>query len=92
MRKGFEIDQIEPLENYPTVLIFATGYGTSPIGSLIESRFNADKRSDVKLFYGVRNLDNMAYQDRIKDWEASGVKRVPILSQPHGIMNFYRTV
>ncbi|PRQ25553.1 hypothetical protein RchiOBHm_Chr6g0284911 [Rosa chinensis] len=62
MGKGFEIDQIEPLENYPTVLIFATGYGTSPIGSLIESGFNADKRSDVKLFYGIRNLDNMAYQ------------------------------
>ncbi|PRQ48815.1 putative peptidase S8 propeptide/proteinase inhibitor I9 [Rosa chinensis] len=28
----------------------------------MEQGFNADKRSDVKLFYGVRNLDNMAYQ------------------------------
>lgn len=27
MGKGFEIDQIEPPENYPTVLIFATGSG-----------------------------------------------------------------
>lgn len=34
----------------------------SPIRSLIESGFNADKRSDVKLFYGARNLDRMAYQ------------------------------
>ncbi|PRQ40235.1 putative sulfhydrogenase [Rosa chinensis] len=83
MGKGFEIDQIEPPENYPTVLIFATGSGISPIRSLIESGFNADKRSDVKLFYGARNLDRMAYQDRFKDWEASGVKIVPVLSQPH---------
>ncbi|KAL6193321.1 hypothetical protein ACLB2K_034405 [Fragaria x ananassa] len=81
MGKGFEIDQIPP-ENYPTVLIFATGSGISPIRSLIESGFNADKRSDVKLFYGARNLDRMAYQDRFKDWEASGVNIVPVLSQP----------
>ncbi|XP_061995211.1 fruit protein pKIWI502 [Rosa rugosa] len=83
MGKGFEIDRIEPPENYPTVLIFATGSGISPIRSLIESGFNADKRSDVKVFYGARNLDRMAYQDRFKDWEASGVKIVPVLSQPH---------
>jgi NAD(P)H-flavin reductase len=25
----------------------------------------------------------MAYQDRFKDWEASGVEVVPVLSQPH---------
>lgn len=83
MGKGFEIDQIDPPENYPTVLIFATGSGISPIRSLIESGFNADKRSDVKLFYGARNLDRMAYQERFKDWEATGVKIVPVLSQPH---------
>ncbi|BBG94512.1 hypothetical protein Prudu_002818 [Prunus dulcis] len=34
----------------------------SPIRSLIESGFSADTRSDVKLFYGARNLDRMAYQ------------------------------
>ncbi|KAJ6431770.1 hypothetical protein OIU84_019115 [Salix udensis] len=26
----------------------------------------------------------MAYQDRFKDWESSGVKIVPVLSQPDG--------
>ncbi|XP_050374182.1 fruit protein pKIWI502 [Argentina anserina] len=82
MGKGFEIERIEPPESFPTVLIFATGSGISPIRSLIESGFNADKRSDVKLYYGARNLDRMAYQDRFKDWEASGVKIVPVLSQP----------
>ncbi|KAK6921670.1 Oxidoreductase FAD/NAD(P)-binding [Dillenia turbinata] len=82
MGRGFDIDRISPPDNYPTVLIFATGSGISPIRSLIESGFNADKRSDVRLYYGARNLQRMAYQDRFADWESSGVRIVPVLSQP----------
>lgn len=82
MGRGFDIDQISPPENFQTVLIFATGSGISPIRSLIESGFSADTRSDVRLYYGARNLQRMAYQDRFKDWESSGVKVVPVLSQP----------
>lgn len=82
MGNGFEIDKIDPPEDYPTVLIFATGSGISPIRSLIESGFGANKRSDVRLYYGARNLRRMAYQDRFKDWESSGVKVMPVLSQP----------
>ncbi|KAL2233354.1 fruit protein pKIWI502-like [Sesamum indicum] len=82
MGKGFDIDQISPPEKYQTVLIFATGSGISPIRSLIEAGFSADKRSDVRLYYGARNLNRMAYQERFKDWESSGVSIVPVLSQP----------
>ncbi|KAL3631380.1 hypothetical protein CASFOL_024364 [Castilleja foliolosa] len=82
MGKGFEINRISPPENYQTVLIFATGSGISPIRSLIEYGFGADKRSDVRLYYGARNLNRMAYQERFKDWESSGVNIVPVLSQP----------
>ncbi|XP_031100229.1 fruit protein pKIWI502 [Ipomoea triloba] len=82
MGKGFDIDRISPPETYQTVLIFATGSGISPIRSLIEGGFGADQRSDVRLYYGARNLDRMAYQDRFKNWESSGVEIVPVLSQP----------
>ncbi|RDY01660.1 Fruit protein [Mucuna pruriens] len=82
MGNGFNIDRIEPPEKFGTVLIFATGSGISPIRSLIESGFDAGKRSDVRLYYGARNLQRMAYQDRFKEWESSGVKIVPVLSQP----------
>ncbi|KAL8531784.1 hypothetical protein ACS0TY_008397 [Phlomoides rotata] len=82
MGKGFDIDQISPPEDYQTVIIFATGSGISPIRSLIEAGFNADKRSDVRLYYGARNLNWMAYQERFKDWESSGVGIVPVLSKP----------
>uniref|UniRef100_A0A2P2NHU1 FAD-binding FR-type domain-containing protein n=1 Tax=Rhizophora mucronata TaxID=61149 RepID=A0A2P2NHU1_RHIMU len=82
MGRGFEIDRIESPEKHSTVLIFATGSGISPIRSLIESGFSADKRSDVRLYYGARNLKRMAYQDRFKEWEYSGIRIIPVLSQP----------
>ncbi|KAK1416091.1 hypothetical protein QVD17_31879 [Tagetes erecta] len=80
--KGFDIDRISPPEEHQSVLIFATGSGISPIRSLIESGFSADKRSDVRLYYGARNLQRMAYQDGFKAWESSGVNIVPVLSRP----------
>ncbi|KAI3780066.1 hypothetical protein L2E82_09940 [Cichorium intybus] len=82
MGKGFNTDQISPPEDYQSVLVFATRSGFSPIRSLIESGFSADKRSDVRLYYGARNLQRMAYQDRFKSWESSGVTIVPVLSRP----------
>lgn len=82
MGNGFDIDRISPPREYQTVLMFATGSGISPIRSLIESGFGADKRSDVRLYYGARNLRRMAYQDRFEYWESIGVKVVPVLSQP----------
>ncbi|CAN4124913.1 unnamed protein product [Withania somnifera] len=82
MGKGFDLDQISPPETYQTVVIFATGSGISPIRSLIEAGFCADKRSDVRLYYGARNLKRMAYQDRFENWASTGVKVVPVLSQP----------
>ncbi|KAF5940351.1 hypothetical protein HYC85_021518 [Camellia sinensis] len=82
MGRGFDLDRISPPEEYPTVLVFATGSGISPIRPLIESGFSANNRPDVRLYYGARNLQTMAYQDRFKDWEILGVKIVPVLSQP----------
>ncbi|KAK4263876.1 hypothetical protein QN277_029233 [Acacia crassicarpa] len=84
MGNGFDTSQIDPPEKYATVFIFATGSGISPIRSLIESGFSAAERSDVRLYYGARNLQRMAYQDRFKDWESSGITIVPVLSQPDG--------
>ncbi|XP_058081125.1 fruit protein pKIWI502-like [Magnolia sinica] len=56
MGKGFDVDAISQPELFQTVLIFATGSGISPIRSLIKTGFNADKRSDVQLYYEARNL------------------------------------
>jgi len=82
MGNGFNVEQVAPAEDFPTVLLFATGSGISPIRSLMEAGFDAHKRQDVRLYYGARNLGRMAYQDKFKEWEASGVVVVPVLSQP----------
>ncbi|KAK4779866.1 hypothetical protein SAY87_015972 [Trapa incisa] len=82
MGEGFDVDRIEPPEDYPTVLMFATGSGISPIRSLIESGFDAARRSDVRVYYGALNLRRMAYQDRFKYWESSGIEIIPVLSEP----------
>jgi len=59
-----------------------TFVGCSPIRSLIESGFVENNKTGISLFYGVRNLQRMAYQERFDDWEAKGVKIVPVLSRP----------
>lgn len=82
MGNGFKLEELSPPTDYESVFMFATGSGISPIRSLIESGFSADKRSDVRLYYGARNLQRMAYQDRFQAWADSGVTIVPVLSQP----------
>ncbi|KAJ3686039.1 hypothetical protein LUZ61_015203 [Rhynchospora tenuis] len=82
MGKGFPIERIEGPEGADSVFIFATGTGISAIRSLIESDFPTNKKADVRLYYGARNLQIMAYQDRFQAWESSGVTVVPVLSQP----------
>ncbi|KQK06065.1 fruit protein pKIWI502 [Brachypodium distachyon] len=82
MGNGFPIERITPTDAAETVLLFATGTGISPIRSLVEFGFAANQRADVRLYYGARNLQTMAYQDRFADWESTGLKIVPVLSQP----------
>ncbi|KAJ3692392.1 hypothetical protein LUZ60_012742 [Juncus effusus] len=83
MGKGFQVERIEGKNGeLETVLIFATGTGISAIRSLIESDFVKDKKADVRLYYGARNLQIMAYQERFENWESNGITIVPVLSQP----------
>lgn len=44
------------------IIFFLTFMCGSPIRSLIESGFGESEKIDVSLFYGVRNLQRMAYQ------------------------------
>ncbi|XP_047060248.1 fruit protein pKIWI502-like [Lolium rigidum] len=77
--RGFEVARVAGARE---VLVFATGSGISPIRSLIESGFGENEKVDVSLFYGARNLQRMAYQERFSDWESRGIKIIPVLSRP----------
>jgi ferredoxin-NADP reductase len=82
MGKGFPVDRA-PAAAFPTLLLFATGSGISPIKALIESgALDAGKRADVRLYYGVRNEAAMAYAELTAGWEREhGVKVVPVFSE-----------
>lgn len=67
--KGFPVDKIPDAK---TVLLIATGSGISPMKAVIESGILASK--NVQLYYGSKDKGVTAYQDRIPEWEASGVK------------------
>ncbi|CAL5021896.1 unnamed protein product [Urochloa decumbens] len=82
MGKGFPLERITPADAAQTVLIFAAGTGISTIRSLVEFGFGANERSDVRLYYGARSLETMAYQDRFENWVSAGLKIIPVLSQP----------
>ncbi|EES05102.1 hypothetical protein BDA96_04G161100 [Sorghum bicolor] len=84
---GFALDKINPPDVAQAVLMFATGTGISTIRSLIEFGFAANERADVRLYYGARNLQSMAYQERFKNWESTGVKIIPVLSRPDDSWN-----
>ncbi|KAF5832117.1 hypothetical protein DUNSADRAFT_12128 [Dunaliella salina] len=74
MGKGFPVDQI-PAASFPTVLMFATGSGISPIKAVIESGvLEVSKRKDVRLYYGTKSEDATPYLELIPAWNALGVK------------------
>ncbi|CAI5971299.1 unnamed protein product, partial [Closterium sp. NIES-64] len=62
MGKGFNADAVSPAGEFPSLLLFATGSGISPIRALIEHGFDAKDRRDVRLYFGVRNNAFLPYQ------------------------------
>lgn len=82
MGKGFPVGRVPP-SSHPTLLLFATGSGVSPVKALVECQeaLQAGQRRDVRLYYGARTLDHMAFKDRIPEWERAGVKVVKVLSE-----------
>lgn len=81
MGKGFPVDRV-PAESFQKLYLFATGSGISPIKALIESgAVNAAARQNVVLYYGARTPQDMAYVERLGQWEQDyGVKVVPVYS------------
>lgn len=79
--KGFPVEKIPPSE-YPIVYIFCTGSGISPIKAVIESGvLEPGKRKLVKVYYGAKSAEFMAYADEIIEWEKQyGVQVVPVFS------------
>jgi len=48
---------------------FATGTGISPIFSILKKIFLFPNLPQVKLFFGVRHLKNLFFQQKIQNWQ-----------------------
>lgn len=94
MGKGFPVSPTLDLLGYPPIpedevprdlILCATGAGIAPIRACIESRLNGlnlPQRRSVKLYYGARYAERMAYVDRFGMWEEDGVEVIPVMSRP----------
>ena len=79
MGQGFRLESVPPADD-PSILLFATGSGISPIRALIESGALRGRRS-VRLYYGARTPEHMAFAGSIAAWGARhGVSVVPVFS------------
>jgi arabinosyltransferase len=78
---GFPIARIPP-SAVDTVLLFATGSGIAPVAALIESgALQADRRRDVRLYYGTANREATAFADRAGAWaDCHGVRTINVFS------------
>lgn len=48
--------------------------------SLVSLILQAKERKDVRLYYGARSPEHMAFKEDIPEWEKSGVKVIPVYS------------
>lgn len=82
--KGFPMERCPP-SAFPTLLIFATGSGISPVRALIESgALGAGQRKDVRLYYGTTSAGAAAFADRLDAWRKAGVKVTQVFSDAGG--------
>jgi len=69
----------------PTVLVFCTGSGVSPVRSLLETPAAlgglAGAGVHVHLFLGVRSAAHLPFADRLLAWEKAGVLVTRVFSE-----------
>jgi len=82
-RELFKGDPVHRPVSY--VIMLASGSGIAAIRSVIESGIinpPSKRICNIRLYYGARNIQSMAYRDKFHTWKAMGVDIVPVLSQP----------
>ncbi|GFR44733.1 hypothetical protein Agub_g6061 [Astrephomene gubernaculifera] len=78
MGRGFPLDRL-PASSTPSVLLFATGSGISPIRAVLDSGALAGR--EVTLYYGTRNEESTPYRELLPEWRSRGVQVVQVFSE-----------
>jgi CDP-4-dehydro-6-deoxyglucose reductase len=68
-------------EESPKPIIFvASGTGFAPVKSIIEHALHTGFKREMHLYWGVRKQSDLYMLDKVKEWEAQGIKFTPVVS------------
>ena len=68
-------------EDSPKPIVFvASGTGFAPVKSIIEHALHIGFKHEMHFYWGVRKQSDLYMLDKVKDWEAQGVKFTPVVS------------
>lgn len=64
------------------VIFVASGTGFAPIKAIIEHASHIGLKRTMHFYWGVRKLADFYMLEKARQWESSGVKFTPVLSEP----------
>jgi CDP-4-dehydro-6-deoxyglucose reductase len=68
-------------EDSPKPIIFvASGTGFAPVKSIIEHALHIGFKREMHFYWGVRKQADLYMLDKVKEWEAQGIKFTPVVS------------
>ncbi|MBI5006443.1 MAG: CDP-6-deoxy-delta-3,4-glucoseen reductase [Nitrosomonadales bacterium] len=68
-------------EDSPKPIVFvASGTGFAPVKAIIEHALHIGFRREMHFYWGVRTQADLYMLDKVKEWEAHGIKFTPVVS------------
>lgn len=64
------------------ILFVASGTGFAPIKAIIEHALHVGVKRPMHFYWGARTLADLYMLDMAQQWEASGIRFTPVLSEP----------
>ncbi len=62
------------------IVFVASGTGVAPVKAIIEHAIHIGFKREMHFYWGVRKVADLYMLDKIKSWEAHGIKFVPVVS------------
>jgi CDP-4-dehydro-6-deoxyglucose reductase len=62
------------------IMFIASGTGFAPVKAIIEHALQSGTQRAMAFYWGVRKASDLYMLDKVREWEARGVKFVPVVS------------
>lgn len=64
------------------VILVASGTGFAPVKAIIEHALHVGLNRPMHFYWGARKLADLYMLEKARQWESSGIKFIPVLSEP----------